>query len=457
MTHVSWYIRQCMKYGLSMIPASLRMPAGLRQRISFLEHSQWWSRDRLHEYQLERINSILGWAEQHIPYYRSMSPGNLPLRTISDLRQWPIVDRTIIGGSPELFQPKHWPRWRIRHGNTSGRSGNPLRIQWEWPSAVWWEKAHITRAFSWAGIEPHTPMAILRGNKVHGPRGPETRSTQYIPHLNRLILSLFQLNEDTVSHYVERMNTYSVQVLQAYPSAAIRFVRLIERCGCEPPKLKIVYTSSEQLESSVRREIEDRIGVQVYDLYGHAERAVAAAQCEGGKGYHVFDEYGYIEILDANDVQCAPNEVGEIVATGFLNRAMPFLRYRTGDFASRSLDVCRCGRFLTLLSSISGRTPEYLIDIQGNPIPVRMGLGHVALRDIVALRFYQSLPGHATLHVVPLRNSRMDDIRTRLLKEITQRFGSRLQIEIKRVAGMDPGPDGRQQLVYRSRDIHETR
>jgi len=438
-----------------MIPASLRIPVGQHRRISFLEKSQWWSRDRLHAYQLEQINNILRWVENHIPYYRSISPGNLPIKNISDLRQWPIVDRQIIRDNPVSFRPTHWPKWRIRHGTTSGRSGNPLCIQWEWPSSVWWEKAHIIRAFSWAGIGPRTSVAILRGNKVHGPRGPETRSTQYIPHTNRLILSLFQLNEDTVAHYVERMNTHTVQALQAYPSAALRFARLIEYRGCEPPRLRAVCTSSEQLGSSERREIERCFETRVYDLYGHAERAVAAAQCEEVGDYHVFDEYGFLEILNEHDSPCAEDEFGEIVATGFLNRAMPFIRYRTGDFASRSRNTCSCGRHLSRLSSVSGRPPEYLIDIQGNPIPVRMGLGHEALKDVLSLRFHQSRPGYAILHVVPLRHDRMDIIRKGLLSEITQRFESRLHIEIKGVDRINPGPDGRQRLVYYPGDMHK--
>jgi len=454
MTYASWYARQCIKYGLSLIPASLRIPRGLRNRITFLEHSQLWSRDRIAAYQLEQLNRILRWAEQHIPYYRNRSPGNLPLRDFADLSAWPLTDRRIVNQDPGSFQFGNLPPWRLRHGTTSGRTGTPLRIPWEWPSSTWWEEAHVRRAMTWAGIGPDIPVAILRGNKVHGPRGPETRSVQFVPHRNRLVLSLFQLNEETVIRYVDQMNAHGVRALQAYPSAVIRFVRLLEERGCAPPELKAVCTSSEQLGSSERIAIEQFFGVRVFDLYGHAERAVAAAQCEEDKEYHVFDEYGFLELVDTNGSPCTPGKVGEIVATGFLNRAMPFIRYRTGDFAEFSRNKCPCGRNLTVLSSLYGRPPEYLLDPQGNPISIRMGLGHEALKGIIALRFYQSRPGHAVLHVVPGKNEHNDYIRGRLLKEFDQRFGNRMEFDFKFVDFLEPGPDGRQNLVHRSDEMH---
>lgn len=453
MKYVSWYARQSIKYGLSLIPASLRIPMALRRRIIFLEQSQLWSRDRIETYQLEQLNRILRWAEQYIPYYRDRSPGNLPLRDIADLSAWPLIDRRIVARDPESFQDRNLPPWRLRHGTTSGRTGNPLRIPWEWPSSTWWEEAHVRRAMTWAGIGPGTPVAILRGNKVHGPRGPETRSVQFVPHRNRLVLSLFQLNEETVIRYVDKMNTHGIRALQAYPSAAIRFVRLMEEQGCAPPELKAVCTSSEQLGSAERIAIEKFFGVRVFDLYGHAERAVAASQCEENKDYHVFDEYGFLELIDANGSPCTPGNAGEIVATGFLNRAMPFIRYRTGDFAEFSQNRCPCGRNLTALSSLSGRPPEYLVDFHGNPISIRMGLGHEALKGVIALRFYQSRPGYAVLHVVPGKNEHNDDIRGRLLKEFDQRFGNRMEIDFKFVDFLEPGPDGRRNLVNRSDEM----
>lgn len=76
-------------------------------------------------------------------------------------------------------------------------------------------------------------------------------------------------------------------------------------------------------------------------------------QCQQGN-YHILGEYGYTEIIK--------NEYGdkEIVSTGFINQAMPLIRYKTGDFVEESNFICDCGDPNKLVKEIKGRAEEII-------------------------------------------------------------------------------------------------
>lgn len=115
--------------------------------------------------------------------------------------------------------------------------------------------------------------------------------------------------------------------------------------------------SSENLYDWQNKLIVEALKITPFGLYGQTERLAMAAYCEYNNKYHIVPEYGIVELIDENgQIITTPNQVGEIVATGFGNYAMPFIRYRTGDLASFSSNKCICGRSHRILSRIDGRT-----------------------------------------------------------------------------------------------------
>ena len=142
--------------------------------------------------------------------------------------------------------------------------------------------------------------------------------------------------------------------------------RFLKKKNAKLP-LKAIFTSSELLYRSHREEIEEAFQSKVYDYYGHAERAVTAAECEEGN-MHINPEYGVLEILRGNETM-ASGESGEIIGTSLNNFGMPLIRYRTGDGASFINGVCPCGRQAPLLGGIEGRTADYIRTPDGRLMP----------------------------------------------------------------------------------------
>jgi len=130
----------------------------------------------------------------------------------------------------------------------------------------------------------------------------------------------------------------------------------------EPPidGLAVILCASENLYPAQRALLESVFSCRVHSFYGHGEAACLAGNTEASNQYHVCSEYGYTELLaeDGEVLPLAPGTRGEIVATGFNNDAMPFIRYATGDIGIAGADEAGSQRHYPVLRAIEGRKQE---------------------------------------------------------------------------------------------------
>ena len=126
-----------------------------------------------------------------------------------------------------------------------------------------------------------------------------------------------------------------------------------------------------------------------------------AAECEAHEGMHVPMENIIVEIVVREGGEVRPareGEVGEVVFTDLHNLGMPFIRYANGDLATQGpARRCSCGRSLSRLEAVEGRTSELLRDGLGASVS---GLSvSFLVQDVSAVRQFQ-----AVQHVRPLCN-----------------------------------------------------
>jgi phenylacetate-CoA ligase len=104
-------------------------------------------------------------------------------------------------------------------------------------------------------------------------------------------------------------------------------------------------------------------GIPVADGYGSREGGFISHECPKGS-MHVIDQNVIVEYLHG-DKPVGPGEDGEIVVTHLDNWAMPFIRYRTGDVAQFDKERCNCGRNLSTMKKIKGRTTDFIVSPDG--------------------------------------------------------------------------------------------
>jgi phenylacetate-CoA ligase len=399
----------------------------------FLENSEHWSREGLHAYAIAQLRDLLTHAYQHVPYYRAVFDdlGGRPedIRRPEDLRSLPMLSKRELQNQQEaLLASNVRPRDRV-YSTTGGSTGEPVGFFHDRDTSAK-EWAFMMTQWGRAGYREGDRAAILRGTVVRG-----ERLFERAPFQNALIMSSYHLTEDRLPHYLATLRQFRPRFLRAYPSAATivaRFMRERE----EPPVrgLEAVLCGSENLYDWQRREIEEAFGCRVFSWYGQSERVCLAGECEHDTRLHIFPQYGITELIDerGNPVE-EPGRLGEIVATGFLNRAMPLIRYRTADVASFAQGTCEaCGRLYELFERVEGRLQEFIVSRSGRYISMTAINMHSPVFDNVhQFRFRQSVPGEVVLSILPKAAYTPATDEPRIRSELAPKLGSDLDLELE--------------------------
>ena len=153
-------------------------------------------------------------------------------------------------------------------------------------------------------------------------------------------------------------------------------------------------------------------------------------QCEAGS-YHSHPMYGLVEIVDQDGRACAPGETGDLVLTGFINEAMPLIRYRIGDRAVASDTACACGRKHPVIGAILGREDDYIVTPEGNMVG-RLDPMFKGLTGILEAQVVQEAIDEITILVVPAAGFD-DGARASLIDGLRERVGRSMKITVKDV------------------------
>ncbi len=160
------------------------------------------------------------------------------------------------------------------------------------------------------------------------------------------------------------MRDFGTTVLACTPSYALYLAESLEESGIsrDELKLKIGVFGAEPWSDGMREQIETRLGIKAFDIYGLSETMGpgVALECPAQQGLHI-DEHFYPEILNAEGNPLPVGERGELVLTSLEKEGFPVLRYRTKDLTSLHYGTCSCGQVGWTMGRVSARVDDMLI------------------------------------------------------------------------------------------------
>ena len=154
-------------------------------------------------------------------------------------------------------------------------------------------------------------------------------------------------------------------ILCCTPSYAQYLAESIEEQGIKDQiKLKAGIFGAEAWTQEMRQDIETRLGIKAYDIYGLTEISGpgVAFECSEQNGMHINEDHFIAEIIDPKTGEVLPEgEKGELVFTCITKEAFPMIRYRTKDICVLSREKCSCGRTHVKMAKPMGRSDDMLI------------------------------------------------------------------------------------------------
>jgi phenylacetate-CoA ligase len=171
---------------------------------------------------------------------------------------------------------------------------------------------------------------------------------------------------EPASSIAAALEAFAPNVVYGLPSALLDAGRLLQQRGRQLP-IRTVFTSGELLQSLTRENLVRAYGAPVYDIYGTSETKEIAWECPQGK-MHLNADVVHLEAVDESGQTLPTGSEGDLVATLLVNRAMPLLRYRTGDRGALLAETCSCGCAMPLMGVVTGRKADILVMQDGHRI-----------------------------------------------------------------------------------------
>ena len=164
---------------------------------------------------------------------------------------------------------------------------------------------------------------------------------------------------------IQTMIDFKATAICCTPSYAMYIAEEIERMGVKDQlSLKVGIFGAEPWSEQMRSEIEQKLGIKAYDIYGLSEilGPGVSCECEHQSGMHIWEDHFIAEIIDPDTGEVLPEgSTGELVFTTISKEGFPVIRYRTRDICSLNYEPCKCGRTHIRMNKPSGRSDDMLI------------------------------------------------------------------------------------------------
>ena len=326
-----------------------------------LEPIERASRDELQALQLDRLKWSLKHAYDNVPHYRRAfdEAGVHPddLKTLADLAKFPFtVKKTLRDNYPfGLFAV---PRERVvRVHASSGTTGKPTVVGYTQRDIDTWANV-VARSIRAAGGRP--------GDMVHIAYGYGLFTGGLGAHYGaeRLGCTVVPMSGGQTEKQVQLIQDFKPSIIMVTPSYMLNIVEEFRRQGLDPAasSLKVGIFGAEPWTDAMRREIEERAGIDAVDIYGLSEvmgPGVASECIESKDGPVIWEDHFYPEIIDPDTGEVLPDgEEGELVFTSLTKEALPIIRYRTRDLTRLLPPTARSMR---RMGRISGRSDDMRI------------------------------------------------------------------------------------------------
>lgn len=417
-----------------------------------LSQTQWLTRDEMRDLQLRKLQRLVQHAYIHVPHYREtmrtegVSPDDIV--ELDDIRRLPMIAKEDVRRRLyfDLFADNHRKREMLRI-STSGSTGEPFttygdRYQLELRFAT------TLRALEWTGWRFGDRQARLWHQTIGMSRLQVVRERIDALFMRRLFVPAYEISPATLDEFVERIRRHQPVLVDGYAESLNFLAEYVGAGGAPGFSPRAMMSSAQTLPDVARKMIEESFRTRVFDKYGSREFSGIAYQCDASEDHHVMDESYLVELL-VDGRPARPGEIGEVVITDLNNFSVSLIRYRIGDLAVAVDDTpCQCGRGLSKIGRIEGRTQAIVHGADGTWLPSSFFL-HFFKDFDYAVRFFQvdqDQPGAFTLRIVK-GPQYSDGALAEILAGLRHHAGVQTRIDVEFVEDVPLGRTGKRSPV----------
>jgi len=321
-------------------------------------------REALEALQLKRLQQVAERVYHTVGFYKKVfdeagvTPDNI--KRLEDIRKLPFTAKQDLRDNYPFGLFAVPMSNIVRLHASSGTTGKPTVVGYTRRDIETWSRL-MARSFVAAGL--------TKNDIIHNAYGYGLFTGGLGAHYGaeQLGASVIPMSGGSTKKQIMILQDFGPTAISCTPSYALYLAEKGEEMGIDMKSLnlRVGILGAEPWSEKIRQEIETKLNITALDIYGASELmgpGVAMECAEGRNGLHVFEDHFIVETIDPKTEEVVPNgEEGELVFTTLTKEAFPLIRYRTGDISRLMKEPCRCGRTLTRIARISGRSDDMLI------------------------------------------------------------------------------------------------
>ncbi|MBF6594316.1 MAG: phenylacetate--CoA ligase [Thermaceae bacterium] len=364
-------------------------------------------RPKLQALQNERLREQVQLVYERVPFYRQgfdenrLKPSDI--QSLEDLPKLPFTRKNDLRDTYPfgLFAV---PREKLaRIHASSGTTGKPTVVGYTKEDLEVFAET-VARSLAAAGGKPGMMLhnaygygLFTGGLGLHG--GAEKLGMNVVP-----------VSGGQTERQVMLIQDLGPEMISCTPSYAQTLAEEFRKRGVAPQEISLKYAvlGAEPWTEAIRRSVEQGLGVQATNIYGLSEIMGPGISNEDvnerdGLSY-IWEDHFYPEVVDPETGDPLPEgEVGVLVLTTLTKKAMPMLRYWTGDLTFITRSAGASGRTHARMAQIRGRSDDMLIIRGVNVYPTQV--------EAVLLGIPEVAPHY---QIVVTRPEIMDEVELRL-------------------------------------------
>ena len=350
------------------------------------------SREEIRRIQSERLVKQVKNVWDNVPMYRKRmeEKGLTPedIKSVDDLHKLPFIEKDDLRNEYPYGLLARPLSECVRIQSTSGTTGRRVVAFYTQNDIDLWEDC-CARAIVAAGGTKEDVCHVSYGYGLFT-GGPGLNGGSH-----KVGCLTLPMSSGNTERQIQFMTDLGSTILCCTPSYAAYLAESIHEKGVRAQiKLKAGIFGAEAWTEEMRHDIEEKLGIKAYDIYGLTEISGPGVsfECEAQTGMHVNEDHFIPEIINPVTGEVLPyGEKGELVFTSISKEAFPLMRYRTRDICILSEEKCSCGRTHVKMSKPLGRSDDMLIVKGVNVFPsqietVLMNQGYPANYQIIVSR-----------------------------------------------------------------------
>ncbi len=405
------------------------------------EKIETMSDSQIQALQLEKLKETVAWVYDKVPFYKKSfdEKGVKPsdLQGPGDIAKFPFTVKTDLRDNYPFGLCAVPMSEVVRIHASSGTTGKPITGPYTAADLAQWGDC-MARGLWAQEVRTDSMLQIAYG------MGLFTGGLGFLQGAMRIGCAVVPAGAGMTERQIMLIQDFGTTALCCTPSYCLTIIERAEKMGVDLKKTNIRtgHFGAEPWTIEMRSDIEKRSGIHAYEHYGLTELMGPGVSftCEH-YNIHINEDHVYPEIVDPATMEPVDEgQEGELIFTALQRRAMPVVRYRTRDICTLRREKCACGRTLSTMDKILGRSDDMMIISGVNVFPSQVEsvlMEFPEVETVYQIRLFKkgyidqiAVETEVKLMVYAAGQAKMDELTTRISGRIMQVIGIHVPVKI---------------------------